>query len=82
MRLKRDGDIYESWSKPEGKGDWVWVGKVTSALKDPVKVGIAESSGDATLTTTFHNFIEVSSAVTDVNPKNQLTTTWDYLKDQ
>ena len=86
LRLKRDGDIYESWFKPEGKGDWVWVGKVTSALKDPVKVGIyagiAESGGDATLTNTFHNFIEASSAVTAVDPKNRLTTTWGHLKEQ
>ena len=83
LRVKRDGDTYESWFKPEGKGDWVSVGKVKSALKDPIKVGIYAGIAETDkgeLTVAFDNFIEASSPVTAVDPKNRLTTTWGMLK--
>lgn len=82
FRLKRDGDTYESWFKPEGKGEWVSVSKVTSALQDPLKVGFIAGigGGGGTMNVAFDNFIEASSAVTPVNPKNRLTTTWGELK--
>ena len=82
MRLKREGNTYETWFKPEGKGDWIPVGKVTSALKDPVKVGIYAGIADTkgNLTVTFENFLEASAPVTAVDPRNRLTTTWGHLK--
>ena len=82
FRLKREGDTYESWFKPEGKGEWVSISKVTSALQDPVKVGIIAGigGGAGTMNVMFDNFIEASSAVTPVNPRNRLTTTWGELK--
>ena len=85
MRLKRAGDTYETWFKPDGKGDWVSVGKAKSVLKDPVKVGIyAGIAEDAigTLEVKFDNFLEASSSVTAVDSKNRLTTTWGDLKTQ
>ena len=39
MRLKRDGDVYETWFKPDAKGDWVSVSKVMNALQEPLEVG-------------------------------------------
>ena len=82
MRIKRDGDTYESWFKPEGKGDWISVGKVEKVLNDPVKVGIFAGIADTkgVMTNVFDNFIEASSSVTAVDPKNRLTTTWGMLK--
>ena len=85
LRLKRDGDTYETWFKPDGKGDWLSVGKVKNVLKDPVKVGIYAGIAETdkgTLKVTFDNFLEASSSVTAVDSKNRLTTTWGDLKTQ
>ena len=85
MRLKRDGDTYETWFKPDAKGDWVWVGKAKSVLKDSVKVGIYSGIAETdkgTLEVKFDNFLEASSSVTAVDSKNRLTTTWGDLKTQ
>ena len=57
--------------------------KVKSALKDPIKVGIYAGIAETDkgeLTVAFDNFIEASSPVTAVDPKNRLTTTWGMLK--
>ena len=40
MRLKRDGDDYEAWFKPNAQGEWVSVGKTTLALQEPLQVGV------------------------------------------
>jgi len=84
MRLKREGNTYETWFKPEGKGDWLPVGKVTNALKDPIKVGIYAGIADTKgkLTVNFENFLEASAPVTAVDPRNRLTTTWGHLKSE
>jgi len=84
MRLKREGNTYETWFKPEGKGDWLPVGKVTNALKDPIKVGIYAGIADTKgkLTVNFENFLEASAPITAVDPRNRLTTTWGHLKSE
>ena len=60
MRLKRDGDAYEAWFKPDARGDWVSVSKVTNALKGPLEVGfyvgICEKAGAGRLTVSFDHF--------------------------
>ena len=40
MRLKRDGDDYEAWFKPDAEGEWISVGKTTIALQEPLQVGL------------------------------------------
>ncbi len=83
MRLKRDGDVYESWFKPNAEGDWVHVGKVTNELQEPLEVGIyagiADAGGDGKMTVTFDYFRE-ASAPAPVDPQDRLTVTWGELK--
>lgn len=88
LRVKRDGNTYESWFKPNAKGDWVSVGKVDYVLNDPLKVGIyagiaedAEADGRK-LTAEFDYFHEASSKSTSVNPKNRLAIKWGEIKNK
>lgn len=85
LRIKRTGDDYESWFKPDATGDWVSVGKVTNDLQPPLEVGIyvgiadAESA-DASMTVSFDYFREASNPVTAVDPRDRLAVTWGDLK--
>ena len=61
MRLKRDGDAYEAWFKPEAKGDWISVSKATNALQEPLEVGFyvgicQQERAGARLTVSFDHF--------------------------
>lgn len=85
LRVRRDGDEYESWFKPNAEGDWVSVGKVTNELADPLEVGIyvgiCEGASEAgRMTVTFDYFREASSPATAVDPRNRLAVTWGELK--
>ena len=87
LRVKRDGDEYESWFKPDAEGDWVPVGKATNELAEPLEVGlyvgICEGASDAgRMTVTFDYFREASSPVTPVDPRDRLAVTWGELKGQ
>ena len=87
LRVKRDGDEYESWFKPNAEGDWVSVGTVTNELADPLEVGIyvgiCEGASDAgRMTVTFDYFREASSPATPVDPRDRLAVTWGELKRQ
>ncbi len=86
MRLKRDGDEYESWFKPDAQGDWVSVSKVTNALQEPLEVGIyvgiCEGESAGKMTVTFDYFREASSPVTPVDARDRLAITWGALKQQ
>ncbi len=86
MRIKRTGNEYESWFKPEAQGDWVPVGKVTNELQDPLEVGIyagiADGPGAGMMTVSYDYFKEASSPVTAVDPKHRLTVTWSALKSE
>lgn len=86
LRVKRDGDEYESWFKPNGEGDWVSVSKVTNALQEPLEVGIyvgiCEGQGAGKMTVTFDYFREASSPATLVDPRDRLAVTWGELKSQ
>ena len=84
LRIKREGDEYESWFKPNAEGDWVSVSKVTNALQEPLEVGIyvgiCEGEGPGRMTVTFDYFREASSPATPVNPRDRLAVTWGELK--
>ncbi len=86
LRLKRDGDEYESWFKPNAEGDWVSVSKVTNELQEPLEVGIyvgiCEGEGAGRMTVTFDYFREASSPATPVDPRDRLAVTWGELKNQ
>ena len=87
LRVKRDGDEYESWFKPNAEGDWVSVGTVTNALQEPLEVGIyvgiCEGESEAgRMTVTFDYFREASSPATPVDPRDRLAVTWGELKGQ
>lgn len=86
LRLKRDGDDYEAWFKPNAEGDWVSVSKVTNELADPLEVGIyvgiCEGEGPGKMTVTFDYFREASSPATPVDPRGRLAVTWGQLKGQ
>lgn len=87
LRVKRDGDEYESWFKPNAEGDWVSVGTVTNELADPLEVGIyvgiCEGETEAgRMTVTFDYFREASSPTTPVDPRDRLAVTWGQLKKQ
>ena len=87
LRVKRDGDEYESWFKPNAEGDWVSVSKVTNELEEPLEVGIyvgiCEGETDAgRMTVTFDYFREASSPATPVDPRGRLAVTWGELKGQ
>ena len=86
LRIKRDGDEYESWFKPNAEGDWVSVSTVTNALQEPLEVGIyvgiCEGEGAGQMTVTFDYFREASSPATPVDPRDRLTVTWGELKAQ
>ena len=88
LRVKRDGNTYESWFKPNAKGNWVSVGKVNYVLNDPLKVGIyAGIAEDAAadgrkITAEFDYFHEASSKSTSVNPKNRLAIKWGEIKNK
>ncbi len=85
MRIKREGNVYESWFKPNAEGDWVAVGKVTSELQEPLEVGVyagvADGTAPARLTASFDYFRE-ASAPAPVDPQDRLTVTWGELKDR
>ena len=84
LRIKREGDEYESWFKPNAEGDWVSVSKVTNALQEPLEVGIyvgiCEGEGPGKMTVTFDYFREASSPATPVDPRDRLAVTWGELK--
>ena len=87
LRVKRDGDEYESWFKPNAEGDWVSVSTVTNELEEPLEVGIyvgiCEGQSDAgRMTVTFDYFREASSPATPVDPRDRLAVTWGELKGQ
>ena len=87
LRIKRDGDEYESWFKPNAEGDWVSVSTVTNALEEPLEVGIyvgicEGESADGRMTVTFDYFREASSPATPVDPRDRLAVTWGELKGQ
>ncbi len=86
LRVKRDGDEYQSWFKPNAEGDWVSVGTVTNELQEPLEVGIyvgiCEGEGEGKMTVSFDYFREASSQVTPVDPRNRLAVTWAGLKGQ
>ncbi len=85
MRLKREGNVYESWFKPNAEGDWIPVGKVTNELQEPLEVGIyagvADGGAPGRLTVSFDYFRE-ASAPAPVDPQDRLTVTWGELKDR
>ncbi len=60
MRMERNGDDYTAWFKPDAEGDWVFVGKTTIALQEPLQVGlytgICQPEASGHLTTTFDYF--------------------------
>ena len=86
LRIKRDGDDYESWFKPNAEGDWVSVSKATNELEDPLEVGIyvgiCDGEGPGKMTVTFDYFREASSPATPVDPRDRLAVTWGELKGQ
>jgi len=88
LRVKRDGNTYESWFKPSAKGDWVLVSKVNYVLNDPLKVGIYAGIAEGAaadgrkLTAEFDYFHEASSKSTSVNPKNRLAIKWGEIKNK
>ena len=87
LRVKRDGDEYESWFKPNAEGDWVSVGTVTNELAEPLEVGlyvgICEGASEAgRMTVMFDYFREASSPVTPVDPRGRLAVTWGELKNR
>ena len=88
LRIKRDGNTYESWFKPNAKGKWVSVGKVSYVLNDPLKVGIyAGIAEDAAadgrkLKAEFDYFHEASSKSTPVNPRDRLAIKWSEIKNK
>ena len=86
LRIKREGDDYEAWFKPNAEGDWVSVGRVTNELQDPVEVGIyvgvADAEGTGQMTVTFDYFREASNPTTAVDPRDRLAVTWGELKRQ
>lgn len=86
LRLRRDGDEYEAWFKPNAEGDWVSVSQVTNELADPLEVGIyvgiCEGEGPGHMTVTFDYFREASSPATPVDPRDRLAATWGNLKAQ
>lgn len=87
LRVKRDGDEYESWFKPNAEGDWVSVGTVTNELEEPLEVGIyvgicEGESATGRMTVTFDYFREASSPATPVDPRDRLAVTWGELKGQ
>ncbi len=84
LRVQRTGDEYQSWFKPGDAGDWVDVGKVTSALQNPLEVGIYAGNADGDggeITAWFDNFTEASdTGATAVDPKYKTAVTWGALK--
>ncbi len=84
LRIKREGNEYESWFKPDAQGDWVSVSKVTNELQEPLEVGIyvgiCEGEGPGKMTVTFDYFREASSPATPVDPRDRLAVTWGALK--
>ena len=68
MRLKRDGDNYEAWFKPNAEGEWVSVGETTIALQEPLQVGlyvgICQPEAPGHLTVSF-DYFRVTSGVAD-----------------
>lgn len=84
LRIKREGNEYESWFKPDAQGDWVSVSKVTNELQEPLEVGIyvgiCEGEGAGKMTVTFDYFREASSPATPVDPRDRLAVTWGALK--
>ena len=87
LRVKRDGDEYESWFKPNAEGDWVSVGQATNELEEPLEVGIyvgicEGESATGRMTVTFDYFREASSPATPVDPRGRLAVTWGDLKGQ
>ena len=86
LRVKRDGNEYESWFKPNAEGDWVSVSTVTNELEEPLEVGIyvgiCEGQGAGKMTVSFDYFREASSVVTPVDPRDRLAVTWGELKGQ
>jgi hypothetical protein len=83
LRVKRTGNDYEAWFKPDAKGDWVRVSKVTNALANPLEVGIyvgiCQGAGGS-MTVSFDYFKEASSPITAVDPQHAFTVTWGALK--
>lgn len=83
IRLKRAGNDYSaSWSK-DGK---TWVAdyaKVTVEMKDPILVGMAVTSCDATMLckATFNNLtVNNKQIITSVSPSGKLSRTWGEVK--
>ena len=68
MRIKRDGDNYETLYKPEAQGDWISVGSLTVALQGPVEIGIyagiCDGEGPGRLTIAFDYFRVTTEAET------------------
>ena len=69
MRLERNGDDYTAWFKPDAEGDWVYVGKTTISLQEPLQVGIftgicRQSEPSGHLTTSFDYFRLTSDVMT------------------
>jgi len=86
FRVRKVGDEYTSWFKPDGVGDWIEVSTVTSALQTPLEVGIYAGLADADggeMTVWFDDFVEASSPIggtTAVDPHGKTATTWSTLK--
>ena len=72
MRLKRDGNNYEVWFKPNAQGDWISVGKTTLVLQGPLKVGVYvgmwAGAGSSSMTVSFDYFRVTQSPTTPVDP--------------
>ena len=68
MRLERNGDDYTAWYKPDAEGEWIYVGKTTIALQEPLQVGlftgICQYEAPGYLTTAFDYFRLTSDATT------------------
>ena len=84
LRVRRTGDEYTSWFKPDDAGDWIEVSTVTSALQNPLEVGIYAGNADGSggeITAWFNNFAEASdTGGTAVDPKYKTAVTWGALK--
>ena len=72
LRIKRDGDNYETWYKQDAQGNWVFIGTEALAIQNPVEIGIyagiCEGEGPGRLTVTFDYFRGTSDAVTPIAP--------------
>ena len=71
MRLERNGDDYTAWYKPDAEGEWIYVGKTTIALQEPLQVGlytgICQYEAPGYLTTSF-DYFRLTSASDPITP--------------